>query len=511
MSDLHYVYAYDVGTSSVKATIIDSKGQIHAQAVEEYPIYHPHPSWVEQEPEDYWQAIVKTTHKLKKKTPHSLDNLLGLVFATQAMGIIPVDATGKILYRNISWVDGRAEKQALKYMRRIGGRHVFKALIGIEFTGKDVIPKLMWLKDNEREIYNQTKFFLDVNGFLKFKATGKMVAEWSGACSYSFDLKKKNWTPLIFRIGGIDVKKLPPLVRSIDIVGTLTEQAAKELNLPDSVKVFGGCDDTQSAAIGSTAIGEGQAHIYLGTSAWVGVSTENIPKFKHGAVVLQSADPRKNLIVGITESAGIYLEWAARELYKGQDLDVNTNEIYTLMDSEITQVPAGSDHLIATPWVLGERCPVSTTTTRGTFFNLGLDHTRAHLVKAIDEGIGYNLRWIIENYEKDFNFVIDELKILGGASQSKEWMQILADITHRKIITLNHPRMGGSLGVAMCAFVGGGIFESFETIKAIMKKQNEFLPNPAKFAIYDKLFKDYQNLYFSLKKTYKIANSIRFT
>ncbi len=198
MMDTRYVIAHDVGTSSNKAVLIDTKGRIITSSEKTYGFTYPNPGWVEQNPEDYWQAIVETTKNILKQSQITPSQLIGIVFTTQAMGIIPVDENDQVLYNNITWVDGRAEKQAEKLMKRFLGKKVFKSIVGIEITGKDVIPKLMWLKENKPEIYQKTQYFLDVNGFLKFKATGRKVAEWSGACSYAFNLKKERLGKNIF-------------------------------------------------------------------------------------------------------------------------------------------------------------------------------------------------------------------------------------------------------------------------------------------------------------------------
>lgn len=505
------VLAYDVGTSSNKAVLVDTRGKIITSSEVEYGFSYPKPGWVEQDPEDYWKAIIKSTKTILKNAQVNPSEIIGIVFTTQAMGIIPIDKENNILYNNITWVDGRAERQAKRLMNRFLGRKVFKSIVGIEITGKDVIPKLMWLKDHKPDVYAHTQYFLDVNGFLKFKATGKKVAEWSGACSYAFNLKKKDWERIFFKLAGIDTAKLPPLVRSIDNIGGLTKNAAEEMGLEPGIPVFGGCDDTQSAAIGTGAINEGEGHIYLGTSAWVGVMTKREPKFKHGAVCLQSADPSKNLVVGITESAGANLEWLIERFYSLEKKSMNDGNIYELMDKEANDVTPGSDYLIFTPWMLGERCPVSTTTTRGTIYNLGLEHKRGHFVRALSEGIAYNLRWIIENFEQDFRFNIPSLRITGGGSQNDHWMQIFADVTKRKIITTDQPKMAGALGVAMCAFVGSGSFDGFSSVQDVVHEYKTFHPNPQNFEIYDGLFKDYKNLYASLKPAYKKSNTNRFT
>lgn len=505
-----YVIAHDVGTSSNKAVIMDAKGNIYANAEETYDFTYPNPGWVEQKPEDYWQAIVNSTKTILQTSQIPSSQIIGMVFSTQAMGIIPVDDEGNTLYNNITWVDGRAEKQAEKLMNRFLGKKVFKSIVGIELTGKDVIPKLMWLKEHRPEIFNKTQYFLDVNGFLKFKATGKKVAEWSGACSYAFNLKRKDWERIFFKLAGIGTDKLPPLVRSIDEVGGLTKEVAEEMGLSPGLPVFGGCDDTQSAAIGTGAIGEAEGHIYLGTSAWVGVMTAKEPKFKNGAVCLQSADPSKNLVVGITESAGANLEWLIERFYAAEHKNTSKGQIYDLLDQEANEVSPGSERLIFTPWLLGERCPVSTTTTRGTIYNLSLEHKRGHFVRALSEGIAYNLRWIMENYEQDFGFKLPSIRITGGGSQNDHWMQIFADVTQKKIITTNQPKMAGAIGGAMCAFVGAGVFDGFEHVKDIVVPAKEFIPNSDNFEIYDKMFKDYKNIYHSLRSTYTTSNAKRF-
>lgn len=507
---MNYFLAYDVGTSSVKSILVDAAGNIAADAIAEYPLLMPNPGWVEQVPEDYWQAICKATKQLIQQSHVDTALIKGIAFTTQAMGIIPADKDGNILYNNISWVDGRAEKQARQIMRKLGGKRLFKAIVGVEITGKDVVPKLKWLKENKPDIFHKTHKFLDVNGYLKFKCTGKMVAEWSGACSYAFNLKKKDWESIFFKIAGVGTDKLPDLVKSTDEVGTLTAQAASEMGLPQGIAVFGGCDDTQSAALGTTAIGEGEAHIYVGTSAWVGVTTQQPRGFKNGLFCLQSADPTMNLVVGITESAGVNTEWLLSKLYESEKKQLSENELYKLVENEVKQTPACADYLIVTPWFLGERCPVSTTTTRSTMFNLSHQHTRAHIARAHFEGIAYNLRWTIQNLEKDFGFNIQALKITGGGTFSKTWMQTIADITKRKIICTSQPKHAGALGAAMCAMVGSKTFQTFEDIQKLVQIADTYIPSKENEMVYNQLFHTYQQLYYQLEKTYHTINKERF-
>jgi xylulokinase len=395
-------------------------------------------------------------------------------------------------------------------MRLLGGKKLFTRLIGIEITGKDVIPKLRWLKQNEPDVYARSHTILDVNGYLKFRATGKKVFEWTGACSYGFNLKRKDWERMIFRLAGFDMQKLPPLVQSTDVVGTLTAESADALGLPTSVPVFGGCDDTQSAAVGSGSTGEAEAHIYLGTSAWAAVTTARNLKHKNGAAVLQSADAGMNLVVGITESAGSNFDWMIEKFYQFEKDDPAIEDIFTFIDQETEGIPPGCDHLIFTPWLLGERCPVSTTTTRGTVFNLGLEHGRGHVVKALLEGVAFNLRWIFENYRKDFGFRPTKIRAIGGGSVNGKWMQGIADITGMTVETISQPTMAGALGAAACVLVGSGGFRDFNDINRFIEVKQTFSPDPTLRDVYDPLFQSYKNVYMGLKKAYIEANFERF-
>jgi xylulokinase len=503
-----YVIAHDVGTSGVKSALVSSSGEVLAHSTSAYGFTYPKPGWVEQDPDDYWEGCVKNTRQILKGV--NPDQILGIAFSTQAMGIIPLDKEGKKLKNNITWVDGRAEEQARSLMNLLGGKKLFTKLIGLEITGKDVIPKIKWLKQNEPELYNLCETIVDVNGYLKFKATGRKVFEWSGACSYGFDLRKKDWERLIFKAAGVDLKKLPPLVRSTDVIGPLTKEAAGELGLPTTVPVFGGCDDTQSAAVGSGSTGEADAHIYLGTSAWAGITTGKNLKHKNGAAVLQSADAAMNLLVGITESAGSNLDWMIEKFYKLEKDNPVIKDIYTFLNKETEGIPPGCDHLVFTPWLLGERCPVSTTTTRGTIFNLGLEHTRGHFVKALLEGVGFNLRWIFENYRRDYGLQPKKIRAIGGGSVNGKWMQGIADITGMKVETITQPTMAGAIGAAACVFVGTGTYSGFNEVNRFIEVKKTFIPDPGNAEIYNELFRSYKNVYSGLRKAYRDANLERF-
>ncbi len=504
-----YILAHDIGTSSDKAVLVRFDGSIRATASEPYPTYYPNPAWVEQNPEDYWKAVCETTRRVLSDNDISPDCIAGVVFSTQAQGVIPVSKDGTVLYPNITWVDGRAEKQAQNIMKKIGGKRLFTLLAGTPIMGKDCIAKIIWLKEERPQIYEQAHRILDVNGYLKFRCTGKMVTELSGASGYGFDLKKKTWLSVL-PLAGIDMKKLPPLVKSTDMVGGLSEQAACETGLLAGTPVFGGCDDVQSAAVGSGQSEDGDVHVYLGTSAWVAAATRTGDAFKHGAAAIQSADPAMNLIAGITESAGANIEWIRDQFFRHEKEKYGAG-VFNFMDEVIATVPPGSDGLICTPWMLGERCPVSSTTTRATLFNITMVHTREHLMRAVYEGIAYNIRWILQNFCKDYGIACDDVRIIGGGALDKGWMQILSDVTKRNISVVENPRNAGAVGAAVVALIGLGELPNFAEAKKFVRVSAVFTPNEANSAVYDELFSQYQQLYHSLAGVYEKANGTRFT
>ncbi len=505
-----YILAYDVGTGGTKAVLTDTEGNVHATAFAPYPVHYPRPDWAEQEPEDWWNAVVATTRQVLERSGVAPKEILAVVFATQMLGIVPMGRDGEVLRRAIIWLDGRAPQQATRIMRRFGGRRIFAQIAGAEISGKDGLPKLLWLKENESHIYHGMSCFLDVNGYLTYRATGRMVFEWSCASAFALDLKKKDWMRGLIRYLGIDVGKFPPLARSVDRVGGLTAEAAQACGLLEGTPVFGGVGDAPAAAVGAGAVREGDGHIYLGTSGWAGVVTRKTLTGRHGVACIQSADPSKVMLFAEMETAGACLKWVADEFYRHEQADPSIPNVYALMDEDVERIPPGSDYLVCTPWIYGERAPVADTWVRGTFFNISADHTREHLLRAIYEGVAYNLRWMIDIVEKTFGFPLPVLRVIGGGARGAPWMQIIADVTGRRVETVANPQEAGAVGAALTAAVGLGIYPDFESLRDIIQVEREFAPRPEHRETYDLLYRTYQRLYHSLRGLYREVNRVRF-
>lgn len=504
-----FIIAHDVGTSNNKAVLVDVNGKVHGSVLHPYNIRYPKPGWAEQDPDDWWTAVTNSTRNLMSITGISPSDIACLVFSTQMLGIVPVDAEGNVLRQGIIWMDNRAPEEAKWIMNRFLGPSMFALIAGAEIGGKDAIAKLIWLKKNEPDVYNRMKCFLDVNGYLKFRCTGHMSMDLANAAGFGIDLKKKEWLSAVFSYIGFDIRKLPPLTRSTDKVGALTSEAAGQLGLLEGTPVMGGGGDVASAAVGSGAVGEGEGHISMGTSAWVGVVTHKNPTGRNGIAAVQSCDPEKSLLLSQMELAGGCLKWLGEQVCRAESADATINNIFAYMDKQVEQVPAGSDYLIFMPWMYGERTPISDIYIRSGYLNLTQQHTREHLLRAVYEGVGYNIRWCIERLEKEYKFPLSSLRVIGGGALGHPWMQIIADITGKNIEPVRNCQEAGAVGVAMAAAVGLGIYPDFESLKKVVGVEYTFKPQPKNREIYDFLFSSFKELYPCLKNFYERLNRRR--
>ncbi|RCK73204.1 MAG: Xylulose kinase [Anaerolineae bacterium] len=497
------VLAFDVGTSGCKAALVNEEGKLQGTAFEPYPTHYPRPLWAEQNPEDWWQAVCTTTRRLLDQQQVPPSHIAGIAFSTQMVNLLPVDREGNPLRPCISWLDGRAEEEAQQVMRKVGGRVIFAALVGVAITGKDVLPKYLWLKKNEPQIYQQAAALMDCSGYLLARATGRLVAEWTvSSVTGVFNLKTKTWDTTLIRFLGLDTGKFPELVLPFEQVGGLTRRAAQELGLLEGTPVFGGAGDAMTAAVGSGAVGEGEGHLCLGTSGFVGIVTSRRVVGKRGIPTIQSADPSKLLLIAETETAGACLKWAAREFFQREP----DAEIFIRMDQEVNRIEAGSARLIFTPWMYGERTPIADERLRAAFINLGANHSYAHMLRAVYEGVGYNMRWIVENIEELYGFKPDPLRTMGGGAKGLPWVQIVADITGRTLECVAEPQQTTALGAAYLAMVGLKWLPSIEAVKKLVQVTHTVRPQEATRAIYDELFAVFKQIYPQLKGIYHRLN-----
>lgn len=492
------ILAYDIGTGSTKAALVDLQGTLYGTACHDYGIQTPTIGYAEQVPADYWNAVRESTHHLLTHVVTDPGEIVAMVFTAQSMGIIPVDKNGTVLNSNITWVDGRAQAQADRLNQVIGSEI---------FDGKFVLPKLMWLKEEKPDVYERTYRFLGVNGYLCHRATGKMVAELSNAASYAVDPRTNDWRYELFDAAGIDREKLPEIIGATSKVGTLTKEAARELGLSASVCVYGGCDDVQSAAIGSGAMNDGDAHIYLGSSAWICNCSTDSYETQYGICTTKSADPRLNLVTGVNQSFGMTLDWAIDTLYSNEKKD--HPDIFAYLDETVEKVPPGSEGLLATPWLFGETTPFSSETMRAAFINLTSRHTRAHMFHAVCEGLCYNLKWTLELYQSKLGISPERFRVIGGAARDQRFMQMLANILGKELYVPDSARYSGVIGAATCAAVGLGVYESLQDVAGIVRIDRSYLPDHQVKREHDVMYEAFKEVYPALGAVYERLNGGR--
>lgn len=498
-----YLLTYDASSTGCKAAIVTPDGQMIESAFEGYPTYYPAPQWAEQDPEDWWGAIVRSTQRVMEASQVKPDQIDGMAFCTTVTNIIMLDEDKKLLRPCIFWLDGRAGEEARSIMRRLGGERVFNLLVGNNVHGKDMIPKLLWLKKNEPDIFDKAVYVFDASGYILYRTTGKLAYEWSVASGLGvFNFKSKQFDTLLLRYFGLTGDKFPKLVRSIDKVGGLSQQAASEMGLATGIPVFGGAGDPMIAAVGSGTVSDGEAYLNLGTSAFVGLLTSKRLTGRRGLATIQSADPNMLMLFGETSTAGACLEWAARELYHAEP-DSTT---FALMDQEVDNEQPGSGGLIFTPWMYGERCPVPDERLRGGFVNLSINRTRQQMVRAIYEGIAYNLRWILDSIDELYGIRCDTLRVLGGGAQGLPWLRIIADVTGCRLEVLPDPRERLAVGAALVAAIGLKIYPDFKSIKPLVPVDKVIEPDSTHSQTYDRLYTAYRKVYPALRDLYHELN-----
>jgi len=510
-----YILTHDVGTSSDKAVLVKLDTTIVGFTSAEYGLHYPKRGYAEQSPSDWWDAVVSTTRKLMESTGAKPSEIAGLVFSTQMGGTLPVDDEGEPLMPCMTWLDTRASEQAEKIWKgiiKVSGYNVFTALKFLRITGgapghtgKNIICKILWLKENEPEIYSKAFKILDCKDYLLFKCTGNFVTSRDHAnITWLMDTRKGRlcWSDSLLKKYGINKGKLPEIKKPTELAGKLTTKAAEELGLSGGLPVIVGAGDTPSAAIGSGSVLENQVHAYVGTSDWLACHvSERKTDATHYIGSICSANPAMYLCVAEQETAGACLEWVKDQIFREEK-----KEVYELFDRMAADVKPGSMGLIFTPWLFGENAPLDDATVRGGFHNLSLEHSREHVVRAVLEGVAFNMKWALHYLEK-LTKRADAINLIGGGAVSNSWCQIFADVLNRRIKQVHDPKEAGAKGAAIIAMVALGHITRFEDTEKLVRIDKVFEPNPENAKLYEEIFKEFQNVYKNNKQMYRRLNS----
>ena len=508
------ILAYDIGTTHIKASLmsVDNFKSL-LKASEPAIVEYPKSGWAEQDPEVLWNQIVTLTKRLLEDGEGNY-TIKGIVFSAHMAGVVPVDSEGNPLRKMIIWLDERAAgypRDLWSGFPRVQGYNLFRL---IEFlrvtggvpgrTGKDPLSKILWLRDNEPDIYSKTFKFLDVKGYLISRATGAFVTSPDEAnLTWLADTRKGRavWHEPLLRRYGIPRERLPEIKLTTEIAGYLKRDSALELGLDEGIPVVVGAGDLTAAAIGSGAVSDGEIHIYIGTSDWVAAHlSERKLDINHYIGSILSGIPGKYLLVAEQEIAAGALEWLMRiEGIEGR---------YDVIEKLLEEAEPGAGGVLFAPWMYGERSPIDDPYVRGSFINLSLSHDRKHLVRAVVEGIVLNIKWVY-GYVERLAGVNEKVNLVGGAALFDSLCTMLASAINRRIVRLRDPQDATLRGSAAIAAKGLGLVDSIEGAANRFLVDKEFQPNKELVKVYDEIYEYFVEMYKRLKKLYRKLNKSR--
>ncbi|ACT00545.1 xylulokinase [Paenibacillus sp. JDR-2] len=528
-----YVLTYDIGTSGVKTCLYHLAPSVSlvASALHSYELTILENGGAEQDPADWWQALRTTTRQVLETSSIPASHISGISFCAQMQGLVLVDEQGEPVRKAMSYMDTRASEEHRKGIMhgiQIAGANVFKLLKSLAITRavpasvKDPVWKYRWVQRHEPDVFRRVHKWLDVKEYLLFKCTGEFVmTEDTAYATLLYDARNNRFSKEMCRMFGVRNEHFPKVIPSTVIAGLLTAEAAAELELTEGTPVFGGGGDASLIAVGAGAVAEGDTHIYLGTSGWVStVVNRQIIDASSMIASIVGARPKHYHYFCELETAGKCLEWVKNHLAldeigiyleKKQVSDSQETmyrSLYDYMMHAIKDVPAGSNGVIFTPWLHGNRCPFEDAHARGLFFNISIETGKTELIHAVLEGICYHLRWQLEAQDRKIK-TSRAIRFVGGGALAPLTCQILADILGRTIETVDSPQNAGAIGAAITAAVGLGIVPNLDAAKTFVQVRASYTPNPRNKAIYDTYFGVFKSLYRRNKKAFGILNSLK--
>jgi len=512
-----FVLAIDLGTSGPKAGLVSAAGRVVDWSFEPVPLLLSPDGGAEQDPDDWWRALVAATRRIVDRKHVPLEDIVAVACTSQWSGTVPVRGS-RHLGNAIIWMDSRGAPETAGLIRgfpSVDGYGLLKVNRWVRLTGgapgrsgKDPIAHILYVKNHHPELYESATTFLEPKDYLNLRLTGVSAAGYDSIALHwvtdNRDIDRVHYDERLVRLAGIDRTKLPDLRSPADIAGPLLPEVAAELGLATGIPVAMGTPDLHSAAVGSGAAGDFQGHLYLGTSSWISC---HVPFKKtdliHAMGSLPAAVPGRYLVINEQDSAGACLTYLADNLgFRG---DGDTANVYEGFDRVAERVRAGNSGVIFTPWLNGELSPVDNRHLRAGFFNQSLETTQEDLIRAVFEGVAFNSRWLLSYVEKLTKHRMDDLRAVGGGANSAVWCQIHADVLDRTIHQVKDPILAGLRGVAFLALAKLGHVQLAD-IPDLVEIAAVFRPNPDHQAAYDRLYPEFLNLYKANRRIYARLN-----
>lgn len=497
---MKYVVGVDLGTSSVKVLLVNIEGKVCGEATEPYPLLQPKSGYSEQNPEEWFRGTVTALHRLMKETQIGRSEVEGISFSGQMHGLVLLDEQHKVLRNAILWNDTRTTRQC-REIERVLGDDLLKLTRNPALEGF-TLPKILWVKENEPELFAKAKLFLLPKDYLRYRLTGTLGMDYSDAAgTLLLDVAAKEWSSSILEAFELELSLCPDLIESDECVGLLLPEVAEEAGLTSEVKIFGGGADNACGAIGAGILKPGETMCSIGTSGVILSYEEDAsPDYKGKVHFFNHGRRGAFYAMGVTLAAGNSLTWF-KETFAP---DVSFNDL--LMN--IGRIPAGAGGLLFTPYLSGERTPHADALIRGSFIGMDTGHNRDHFARAVVEGITFSLRESIEILResgKDIRRVIS----IGGGARNETWLQIQADVFGAEVVRLESEQ-GPAMGAAMLAAKGLGWYESLEDCAVrFLRESKTYQPDKEQAERYNELFAIYRDVYSNTRSLNERLSSYR--
>jgi xylulokinase len=493
----------DLGTTGVRALIIDRTGQVLGSATAEHPLHNPAPGWMEQAPEDWWASAQLATRKALTRARIDGSDVQAVAVSGQMHGATLIDKDGVPVRPCILWNDQRSVAQCAEITALVGARRLLELTGNVPLAGFTA-PKLLWVREHEPANWARVANVLLPRDYLNFRLTDSLASEPSDAAgTLLFDVHARHWSTEVLQALHIDPTMLPPIVQSAGQMGQVSARAARETGLRQGTPVIGGGADNACAAAGSGVLEPGQILCSVGTSgtvvAPVGLDVANPG---HNVHLFSHVSPRANYLMGVVLSAGGALRWfrdACCPDLVGLEQTGGENA-YDRITAEAALTPAGAEGLIFLPYLTGERTPHGSAAARGVFFGLSPRHGRGHMARAVIEGVGYALRQSLQLL-RDAGVAAEVVRITGGGARSPFWRQTLADMFDSPL-EVQSTDEGPAFGAALLAAVGHGAFETIEETSALFRASGRVEPRKAGVAVYQRGAAVFSDLYSALEPIY---------
>lgn len=482
-----FIIAHDLGTSGNKASLVSTDGKILKSFTQKYPIEHPKPGWAQQDPKQWWQAVCCCTREILQGI--NANEVAGICLTGQMMCCLPVDSGGNPLYPALIWADGRASEEA-ETLRRLIGDDVFYKTVGMRISANYGLPKLMWIKKHEPDVYRATFKFLSPKDYINLRLTGQFSIDPENAAFWHcYDLNKRDWAPHLLQAAGIDSGKLPHIVDISTVIGIVLPDAAAECGLLQGTPVLMGPGDGSAATLGAAVLCTGEAYISLGTSSWVCMlSGKDCLDTKQRVAKINYLDTLR--YSGSMQAGGYAYQWLQDVLCQPEATRAAKEDLslHKLVNEYAATSPAGAGGVLFQPYLMGERSPLWDTRLRGAFIGLTSKTTRADLCRSVMEGVALHLNWIYRCI-LEMNTIerATSIKLVGGGAKSLVWSQIFADVFGIPIEIAARPEHAGALGTAVVAGVGLGLYKDYLILRQFQPVDQVIEPDLSKRALYREL------------------------